>query len=256
MKQKSGALFLIITFVILSVGLFLPEFSSTLQNQRAQNLVQEFAVETIELKTTGPDDILDVLALVSGEHKLMTLETGNVLNAEQARQSAMEVLVLMEEHMVGFNLDEYSPFNEIPVLAFKEGGEGAAVLWQCEFMGAGMENYITIFLDDKTGKMVSFNCIEYGKAVQEFVDADFGQITKNMAQIYGGYYSLQPPEVQLYTEKEFMQEYNLVFTRDDGELLIVPFQITNTIRSTISSQKEQEETEIGGFEYIKITSFN
>ena len=104
--------------------------------------------------------------------------------------------------------------------------------------------------------MVSFNCIEYGKAVQDFVAADVGQITKNMAQIYGGYYSLQPPEVQLYTEKEFMQEYNLVFTRDDGELLIVPFQITNTIRSTISSQKEQEETEIGGFEYIKITSFN
>lgn len=223
MKKKSGVLFSVITVLVLGFGLFLPRIASALQYQSSIALSQQYAVKTIELETMPPVAISDVLVLMSGAHKSMELETGNVRDSAQAHESALEALSFIEDYGISFNLEVYTIHRWTPVLIFAEDGEEAAVLWRCEFTASDGSERIVLYLDDESGKMVSFLYASLDLAEHQTSVAHLNLTADNWAEMCVKYYGFQSVGTKENIMENGVKTYDLTFIDYDGKELTLPY---------------------------------
>ena len=225
MKKYSGPLFALITVMVLGVGLYLPRLMPALQSRRSQALVQKYAVRTIELETTPPAGVDDVLRLMGSEHKTMLLKTGNVLTVAQASQAALDILTIIAENTPGLDLELYPVQKQTPTLVFTQGGEDAAVVWQCEFASIDQGGHIIVYLDDETGKMVSFVYVEATLHQQPNIES--ASLTANLwKDMLMQYYDTQSAELLAFVGRNSTQRYDLAILDAAGNSMVLPLEIT------------------------------
>lgn len=232
MKKHYTMLFSVVTVIVIGFGLFLPRMVSSLQNRRTTAHVQKYPVKTIQLDAITPVGVFSLLDLMSDEHTSMPLESGGVLGKEEVVQYAYEALGFIEDYVISLDLEQYTMQRQNPLLVFSGDGEDSALLWQCEFFNTTINQNIVLYLDDDTGKMVSFRYTYESPAQPSASLLEF--TAEKWAHMCVAYYGFESSSVTEIAGVESIQQYQLSFAADDGSKLLLPLRAVNFPNATVS----------------------
>ena len=242
------------TLSILTLGFYMPNIFM-INNGGHTSVSQQYAVETVQLKAASKTiPVIDALKLVSGKYKEVNLESGNMLNAEEAYRSALETLEFIMENDILPDLEMYTSYKEKPVtfysnypdmkryiahkempnMIYTEDGENATVVWSCEFSNPVIGSSILLLLDDESGKMLSF--LYTSPTDSEDQDGTFEDSfsADSWAKMCMRYYDFQSAEVLTVLQDNVDEQYEITFKSDDGKNLTLPYYTDNLTNTTSS----------------------
>lgn len=224
MNIKNGIFLWLATLAALAFGLLLPDIVYQVQSKSAAASPQQYTVDTIQLEMSKSAPVSDKMRLLSAKNETMNLDNGNKLTKETAYQLALAFLTYMKEYGIVLDPQAYSSNTTKPVLTFTQDSKNAAVIWECGLINPDDGSLIVIRLDDETGKMLSFlYCgheifIQHGDAAAILSTDDWGKMCAE-------YYGFKSVGVKRMTQESVERKYDLVFTDDDGNELIVPYRV-------------------------------
>lgn len=236
MKVRSSVWLTAAALTLLLLGILLPDIVSAAQSRSVTAGQQQYEVETIQLQTLEASaGLYDVLRLVSGEYRTMSLTGGNVLTEDEAYLKAIQTLEFISGYKLNIHLQDYTVHKETPVLVYTEDGETAAVLWQCELLDYTNDISIYMLIDDESGKMVSFQYLaaegDY-QSSEYSVDAEDDFRAMLWAEMCVVYYEFENCDVKTDTGDGNTRQNELIFTASGGEVITLIYYAEYLSKST------------------------
>jgi len=156
------------TLLLIASGAVMPFGISRLQDAQAEKTVASRQFSPVSLTLQQQSELRQVLPMMPQEYSWFTYTGPTNLSMAEAVQAAQASLQAISESVMPLTLDMDAEVEvEMGLAVLSADNEASAILWICSFNNSFINDY-TVFIDDKSGKMVKFASFEQSGVTYEY----------------------------------------------------------------------------------------
>lgn len=157
MISKTTVLLAAATCLSVTAGLFAPDVICDMQSRIDGGTSEAFETTQITLEPSSHASVLEALKLNRDSSVFYEMEDGANLTAEEAVASALDATKQLAqagfgEAFEGAGVRSYT----VPYLYVDQDQSASGIIWGCELSVDGEESTAYLYVDDATGKVVSY----------------------------------------------------------------------------------------------------
>lgn len=200
MKRLGSSLLAVFTALTAAAGFLVPGVISSAQDWGLRTKISTYKAESIQFHPVTC--VENSLQLLAGGYTVVQLENGSSMDPSGAYQAALDVCrFLMKEGAFGIPPEGYPEHAETPYLFVSDDKSTSAVLWRCRLYNGDTNRYLSMLIDDGSGKMLSFSISSDQRAISgqtvDTVQKQSYNFSKNLACICSKYYGWKAKSVKI-----------------------------------------------------------